>query len=154
MQREALSSPLERVVASQSQADDADLVQRIDALLAFLPKLESRDAGHWEGGDRRPDGTITLPWFEYDPELIEFHRACGRNGWIEVFEWPAWQSVALNYYENPGALDTAGVDDIRKLLTLHIRKDRFSEGHLATMVENGHLAAILKRLQSIRSSIL
>jgi hypothetical protein len=123
--------------------------EQIQGLLAFLPLMEARVAGTWAGGDRMPDGSRTMPWFDYSPETLEFRRACALNGWIEVFDWPAWQPEALKYYESAELLSTATVEDIRKLLTLHIRKDRFSEGHFAAMVECGHIAAILQRLREI-----
>ncbi|MBN1128044.1 MAG: hypothetical protein JXA71_03610 [Chitinispirillaceae bacterium] len=39
---------------------------------------------------------------------------------------------------------------VRKLCTLHVRKDRFCEGHLAGIVEAGHMTEILKRLKELR----
>jgi hypothetical protein len=139
-------------VSNQGRGDP-ETAAEIEALLAFAPMIEARTAGRWEGGDRRPDGTITLPWFDYDPAVLEFVQACGENGWIEQFDWPAWQPEAFKYYEKPERLAGADVDTIRKLITLHIRKDRFSEGHLAAMVEEGHIAAIFARLAEIRRSI-
>jgi hypothetical protein len=39
-------------------------------------------------------------------------------------------------------------------LTLHIRRDRFFEGHLANMIADGHIAAILRRMAAIRTELL
>jgi len=36
-------------------------------------------------------------------------------------------------------LERADLETIRKLLTLHVRKERFCEGHLLGMFESGHL---------------
>ena len=36
-------------------------------------------------------------------------------------------------------MDAADIETIRKLLTTHVRKDRFCEGHLGLMHSNGHL---------------
>jgi hypothetical protein len=90
-----------------------------------------------------------MPWFEYSDEFRAFTRACGENGWLEPFDWTSWQEEALAYYQAPEKLGDADIATIRKLLTLHVRRDRFSEGHLAAMVESGHLAAIVRRLQAI-----
>ncbi|MGE3076492.1 MAG: DUF6508 domain-containing protein [Dehalococcoidia bacterium] len=132
---------------------DADTFQvrreQIAALTAFRSVMEGRVAGTWAGGEQNPDGSRTMPYFDYSPEILAFMRACGENGWIEVFDWGAWQPEALRYHESPDRLGGASVEDIRKLLTLHIRKDRFSEGHFAAMVESGHIAAILRRLAEI-----
>lgn len=37
-----------------------------------------------------------------------------------------------------------------KLLTLHARKERFVDGHFASMVQSGHITAILYRLSNLR----
>jgi hypothetical protein len=37
-----------------------------------------------------------------------------------------------------------------RLYTLHVRKDRFCEGHFAAMLANGHIAALTRRLKAIR----
>jgi hypothetical protein len=36
------------------------------------------------------------------------------------------------------------------LLTLHVRKERFCEGHIAAMVEAGYIQGILERLKEMR----
>jgi len=126
---------------------------QMDALLAFLPLMRVRVAGTWEGGNKLPGGAIQMPWFAYSDEVLDFMRACGANNWIVVYPWPEWQEEALRYYKDPGLLAQADVETIRKLLTLHIRKDRFSEGHLAGMVEEGHIEAILERLAEIRREL-
>ena len=58
--------------------------------------MEARVAGEWRGGDRTTDGSITMPWMEYDDQVLAFIRACGANGWLEPFDWMAWQPEALN----------------------------------------------------------
>ena len=49
--------------------------------------------------------------------------------------------------EEPARLDHAGLEDLCRLLTTHVRSDRFNERHLVAMYENGHVTAILRRLQ-------
>jgi hypothetical protein len=43
---------------------------------------------------------------------------------------------------------------LRKLLTLHVRGDRFVEGHLASVLESGHVTDILERMQQIRDAMV
>lgn len=43
---------------------------------------------------------------------------------------------------------------MQKLLTTHVRKERFCSGHLAGMIENGHILALLKRLAAIRADMV
>ena len=46
-------------------------------------------------------------------------------------------------------LSKANLQTLRKLLTAHVRADRFTEGHLAAMFESGHMTMILKRIAEI-----
>lgn len=121
---------------------------------AFLPFMESRVASEWRGGDKKPDGSIAMPWMEYDQQVLDFIRACGVNGWLEPFDWMVWLPEAQYLHDHPEVLETASVETLRKLLTLHIRRDRFFEGHLANMIHDGHIAAILRRMAAIRTELL
>lgn len=47
----------------------------------------------------------------------------------------------------------ANLQTLRKLLTVHVCADRFTEGHLAAMFESGHIAMILKRMAEIHNLI-
>lgn len=130
------------------------LAARIEPLLEFLPQMESRVAGEWQGGEQRPDGSYTAQWMSYSAEVLAFIRACGESAWLQPYDWMAWIPEADRYFRAPATLSTAGVETIRKLLTLHVRRDRFYEGHLATVIESGHIAAILRRLAEIRRQLV
>src|SRR5436190_8360569 len=133
---------------------DSALAARIDRLLAFLPGLESdTPIGDWRGGDRNADGSITVPYFEPSDFLLRFVAACSEGGWVRSdFDWGAWQDEAVKYVEDPDLLAQANLDTIERLLTLHIRRDRFYEGHLVWAVESGHITALLRRLEDIRGT--
>ena len=75
------------------------------------------------------------------------------NDWVtpEV-DWVQWQDVAVEYVDLQEKIDSADVLTLKKLFTTHVRKDRFCEGHLATMLENGHIVALLRRLKEIRET--
>ena len=75
------------------------------------------------------------------------------NDWVtpEV-DWVQWQDVAVEYVDLQEKIDSADVVTLKKLFTTHVRKDRFCEGHLATMFENGHIVALLRRLKEIRET--
>ncbi len=136
--------------------EEADLRTRIDALLAFLPAFEQEgDAwpGEWKGGEKDAAGVIQMPWFDFSDTMLEFMRACAGNGWVAP--GISWVEPGLmrELIEQPAALSAADTDLIRQLLTTHVRGDRFHEGHLAAMVQNGHLLAILRRLAAIRDGL-
>jgi hypothetical protein len=81
-----------------------------------------------------------------------FTAALYEHGWVVDFDWPDWQKRAERYTLDPRKVAAARIGTIRKLLTTHVHKDRFCEGHLAAMFENGHLMAILQRLRDIWDS--
>ncbi|QDT48935.1 hypothetical protein Pan258_29820 [Symmachiella dynata] len=73
--------------------------------------------------------------------MVGFNDLIGPNG------------TAREYVNSPGMIESSDVKTIRKLFTTHVRKDRFCEGHLATMFENGHIVALMRRLQQIRDEM-
>jgi len=118
----------------------------IDALLRFLPILEANGFvfGQWDSQEG------TFPHFNFSAEADRFHHCLYDNNWIVSFDWPGWQAEAERLCASPEMLERADLETIRKLLTLHVRKERFCEGHLLGMFESGHLTNVLRRLRAIR----
>jgi hypothetical protein len=122
---------------------------RLRRLAAWAGELQGPDfeIGRWQGGDRGPDGTIQMPWFEYSAAVDRFHHELGRDGWLRPFDWPTWiadpEHGAL--LEDPTRI--AGVDEavLGRLLTTIIRNDRFHDGFLASAFERGVILAIVRR---------
>ena len=123
--------------------------EQIDALLPFLDKFDAVgfSAGTW----------LTLvprnpPYFSFDEVVMEFIQVLYDNDWVtQQFDWGEWQESSQQYIESPEKVESADTETIQKLLTTHARADRFCEGHLASMFENGHILDILRRLRKIRS---
>ena len=126
-----------------------ELRRQIDALLRFLPGFEATDAQHGEW--RSEDGV--MPYRVASEAVSGFLDALYGNGWVEPFDWGAWQDAAARYVESPDMVAQADMDTIRKLLTTHARNDRFCEGHLVAMIECGHIAACLRRLRELRPGV-
>jgi hypothetical protein len=124
----------------------------IDAVLRCLPALEAlgSNTGTWAGGETRPDGAVTMPCLVPAPAVEALRTALYEHRMTLVFDWPEWQDEAQRYTDDPEALATADLEVLRKLLTLHLRKDRFCEGHFAGAVAAGHIPAILRRLRAVR----
>ena len=130
------------------RADPPLTSDNLQAVLKFLPLFEQPDfsLGEWivqEG---------SLPYFNYTSEVLNFIRALSGNGFIQPFDWMKWRE-GEQLVDNPALLSRANLQTLRKLLTAHVRADRFSEGHLAAMFESGHIAMILKRMAEIRNLI-
>jgi len=75
-----------------------------------------------------------------------FVRALSGQAIMVVFDWARWRAEV----SDPTALGGADLLTLRKLLTFHVRADRFSQGHLISASEKGHITAILRRLVEIR----
>jgi hypothetical protein len=124
--------------------------RQIEAVLPFLDRFEA--AGFEAGAWNSPPGR--LPWFVYAEAVTEFQAALYDNGWVAPsFDWMEWQDTAREYVGSPDRIESADAETIQRLFTTHVRKERFCEGHLAAMFENGHIVALLRRLQEIRRAM-
>jgi hypothetical protein len=119
---------------------------QLDALLRFLPIFEQPGYvfGEWHSTDGQ------FPYYSMHREATEFIQALYGQQVVFSFDWSSWQEEAERFVSDPEALQAADLLTLRKLLTTHVRKDRFVEGHLAGMLECGHVAAILRRMGKIR----
>jgi hypothetical protein len=122
-------------------------IKNIDTVLAYLPYFEDTKNVFFTTSDSWIDP------FDFSPTVLDFIQTLHDESFIGLYDLSTWQDEAIKYYEDPALLDTADLETIRKLLTLHIRKDRFCGGHLADMIERGHILAILRRLKDIRDEI-
>ena len=131
--------------------------KQIDAIVPFLEAFETKgfEFASWNP-PKSEDGTLVISLdnnWRLSEQAQEFIAALYQNGWIADFDWPSWQDQAIQYVESPERIASADLETIRKLLTTHVRKDRFCEGHLAAMFENGHLTALLRRLKELRATM-
>lgn len=123
--------------------------KQIDAILPFLERFEAESfsVGTWNS----PPGQ--MPWFSFGEAASDFQQALYDNGWIaSSFDWSEWQQTAQEFVASPEKLESADAKIIQKLFTTHVRKERFCEGHLASMLESGHIVTLLRRLKVIRAS--
>jgi len=124
---------------------------QLDAVLRFLPVFETPDYSYGEWF--KPKNPHEWPHYTQSAEVREFVRILSQEGIVSPFNWVNWQDEAVRLYEDPHTLETADLDTLRRLLTLHIRKDRYSEGHLAAMLKEGHIIAILRRMAALRQGM-
>jgi protein-tyrosine phosphatase len=119
--------------------------QQIDAILQYLPIFEKPG---YKFGEWHDSG-----YFSYSPEVDDFIQTLYRQEVVVPFDWTSWQEEARRYQSDPDALEAADLLTLRKLLTTHLRADRFVEGHLASALESGHITAILRRFREIRDGM-
>jgi hypothetical protein len=123
--------------------------QQIDTVLRYLPLFEAEDfaPGEWQTQEGH------LPYFLFSPAVSAFVKTLYEQAILLEFDWTSWREEAQRYRSDPSSLEQADLLTLRKLLTVHVRADRFVEGHLASMFEAGHMLAILRRLKQIRQNM-
>ena len=127
---------------------------QIEALLPFVRTFEIMGFQCGECPQSEPDsphGSI-IPGFGATDPVAGFVAALHDHGWIEAFDWNAWQEDAARYVASPELVGSADAETIRKLLTSHVRKDRDCHSHLAAQFESGHILALLRRLKEIAAA--
>lgn len=124
-----------------------DDLATVAAMVAEIEAIKTRPA-EWSSGERGADGSLQMPFATYAPAVERLLRAIYEHNLIISFDWTAWEAEAQRFLD-PAVANTASVEDIRRLLTLHVRKERFVEGHFAEMISNGHIGVVLRRLGTL-----
>jgi hypothetical protein len=125
--------------------------QEIVTLTAFLPRLYLEGFSpieSWGGGEKQKDGSISFPYPNYDPVVEEFFRLVSSEGWLD-HEYSPEQAYQMLKDEN--RIKTASLSQITTMLTFCVRGERFSDGLLAQMIEEGYIRRLLERLNEIKS---
>jgi len=126
-------------------------MKNLDTLLKYLPIFES---DKFDSTDEKLLKENNLPFMLcYSKEVNDFVEDFYKSNLFYNFKWSEWQNEALKYFEKPELLKNVDIEIIRKLLTLHIRKERFCEGHLIDIIDSKHIVEILKRLKQIREDM-
>jgi hypothetical protein len=129
-------------------------LQEIEKLTAFLPRLYSEGfvpVESWGGGEKQKDGSISVPYPNYNPVVEEFFRLVASEGWLD-HEYNPEQAYQMLKDEN--GIKTASLSQIKTMLTFCVRGERFSDGHWGEMIEKGYIRLLLERLNEIKSELL
>jgi hypothetical protein len=129
-------------------------LQEVEKLTAFLPRLYAEGFSpvqSWEGGEKRNDGSFTVPYPNYHPIVEEFFRLVSSGGWLD-YEYDPEQAYQMLKDEN--AIKVASLSQIKTMLTFCVRGERFSDGHWAQMIEEGYIRRLLERLDEIKSELM
>jgi len=79
----------------------------------------------------------------------DFVTACYEENFVQPFDWTNWSNEHKPELNLEGFIEEADLLTIVKLLTSHIRGDRFCEGHLLSVMGDGTILKILNRLKEI-----
>lgn len=125
---------------------------QIEALTSFLPRLYAEGFSpivSWSGGQKKSDGSISVPYPAYSPLVESFYRTVSSEGWLDPGYDPA---QAKSMLEDERRVRTATLDEIKTMLTFCVRGERFSDGHWGQMIEKGHVRRLLERLKALQGT--
>lgn len=123
-------------------------VHNLDRILQFLPLFERRGTRLYE-----QQQNVLNPYI-YSSEFENFLQTLYDEGFIlPNFDWGVWLDRATQYVEDASALGNADILTLQKLLTTHIKAERFNSGHLAQLIDNAHFLSILYRLADLRQRL-
>ncbi|MFN7917883.1 MAG: DUF6508 domain-containing protein [Vicinamibacterales bacterium] len=121
--------------------------QRLHAIAQFLPTFEASEfeaaSSHVSQGDES-----ATPW-EVPSEVVQkFVEAAYEHGWVRSgFKWGEWQQTdeAIQLLRDPEAISSADAEQLARVLTVVIRRDRFNEGSLIYDFRSGLITRIVRR---------
>jgi len=124
-------------------------VDGLNRVLSHLPVFERQPSELYQVHVE----VATLEPYIYATEVEQFIKTLYQEGFVTQFDWTNWQQEAEEFVNHPECLQTAQMETIQKLLTTHVRAERFCSGHLAHVIQTGHILAILNRLAELRSGM-
>jgi hypothetical protein len=73
------------------------------------------------------------------------------HGWVAPFDWAAWAKSAegRRLLSEPDAMETADAGQIRRVLTVCARRERFCEGALLAAFESGLMLRAARRAAAL-----
>jgi hypothetical protein len=115
----------------------------IDMLLAFLPVFDCRTYDPLKPGSQITN-SISL---HYNAEVRRFFQLLDAPCWADYQYMPGEVAKQL---QDDQAIAKASLEELRSLLTYCNRAERFCNGAWKSILTNGKMVAILRRLGSLR----
>jgi hypothetical protein len=134
----------------RASSDPPDQQSQLKGLAAFLPIFADPDFsfGDWEPLMSHLNGLLSFPYFTCSTLAKRFFVATYDLGWVDLaFDWMEWSKTeeARRLLADHRLIASATPDQLRKLLTMIVRTDRYCEGSLESDYKSGLLTAITLR---------
>ena len=86
------------------------------------------------------------------PDLHPFLGSLESTGFIEPFDWQAWvDAIGEEKVSDTNYVASADLNAIRKLMTAHLRLERFNAGHIQELFTSGYMDSVATRLQNLNT---
>ena len=134
------------------EPDIGEVTERgIKRILAFIPFFENPESHFGESPqlETAKSGELSITMATLSDTAERFVEACYEENFVQPFDWPVWSAEHQDEMSSEGLICTADITTTIKMLTSHIRADRFSEGHLLSVMKEGTILRILRRLDVI-----
>ena len=95
---------------------------------------------------------FSAPGTDPDTAINALSEVAYRLGWVLTdFDWSEWAHgpECQMLVRDPAQVASADPLTLARLLTAHLRQDRFCEGHLLAAFEDRHLTAIVRRAEAL-----
>lgn len=131
--------------------DEPPTREDIDAVLQHLPRLRHQVESRSNDADAA-DGLYPAPFSSVVRKVVD---AFLNHRFMFPFNYQPWMDEARKLEENPELLADADLDTLRKLIVVHWRQDYwdYDHTHWEFIAANGHLVALLDRLQEIADTM-
>ncbi len=98
-------------------------------------------------GGWAPVCALVEPLERDEPDAVQrLLREAHRSGLVTSFDWPTWMTGrGRELSGHPDQIAGATLEECRRLLVAHVRRDRFVSGHLRAMIDGGEVPNILRR---------
>lgn len=87
--------------------------------------------------------------FRYHDLLYKLLDLMRQTEVIYEYDWMAFGKQAEQLIAQPALLVQADLATLRKLFTAHSRNESLNDGHLAEMIDQGHLQAAVRQLVAL-----
>lgn len=119
------------------------------ALAAHFDRLSepNLDSGHIVEPRRRSDGVGVIGYARLSEASNAFLDDAIAAGWVRPFDWVVWMTTpeGRRLLSDQSSIASATADQLSKVLTAHVRRDRFADGTLLEAFESGLMRAIAAR---------
>lgn len=87
------------------------------------------------------------------PPLANLLKTMQSTEFTSPFDWQAEFGENQESLQDPEVVKSADLENLRKIMTAHIRIDRMSNGHLDALIQSGYWNQCLARMAEIYSEM-
>ncbi|MCC8179335.1 MAG: DUF6508 domain-containing protein [Planctomycetes bacterium] len=122
-------------------------------LFNFIDYFASCPKTEWAGGEKNAAGHMIMPYPNYDREVGDFIKELRTLGILECnYLGILRDNGILTIKDFPERIESADETLLCAMLTGYVRQERFGDGLIASGIEDGTIAKILRQLQALHES--